>query len=337
MSAETMEWLNNNTLIGFTERRGTAWHYRETLQGQENNHYVGAIPVEDVYRRLLNWQAVEAPVFVGLADGRRIEVPNQKAIVRNDNDLVMGIFKGSYTIHQYGEWLIEAVANIIDDSNLAVGQAGLLKGGAVAWVSIELPENIETPQGYTVRPQLLATTSHNGSLATTHKLTNTVVVCDNTLALGLAERGGVHRTRHSKNSGYKVQSVRDALGIVHTMADDIMAEIERLSAITVSDAQFGQVVNRLVPIGEIGETTESARTKMGNKQDALWDLWRNNAMVAPWRNTALGTVQAFNTYAHHISGTDKNRAQRNTANAVFGKTDDADAEVMRTLELVLAN
>lgn len=340
MSKETLEWLNQNTLIGFTERRGNAWHYKESAQGDEPNHYEGAIPVADVYRRLFNWQAVEAPAFVGIptADGFDYVLQNdRKFIVRSDDNSVLGIFKDGYQIHQYGEWLIDAVANIVDDSNLAVGQAGLLKGGAVAWVSIELPENIETPQGYTVRPQLLATTSHNGSLATTHKMTNTVVVCDNTLSMGLAERTGTHRTRHSKHSAFKIQSVRDAIGIVHTMADNIMAEIAELSSVTVTDKQFFDIVNRLVPIAEIGETTNSARTKMGNKQDAIFDLYKNNAMVAPWKGTKLGVIQAFNTYQHHLSGSDKNRAQRNLTNAVMGKTDDADAEVLKAIDLVLAN
>ena len=340
MSKETLEWLNQNTLIGFTNRRGMAWHYKESAQGAEPNHYEGAIPVADVYRRLLNWQAVEAPAFVGIptADGFNYVLQNdRKFIVRSDDNSVLGIFKDGYTIHQYGEWLVDAVANIVDDSNLAIGQAGLLKGGAVAWVSVELPENVETPSGFTVRPQLLATTSHNGSLATTHKMTNTVVVCDNTLSMGLAEKSGTHRTRHSKHSQFKIQSVRDAIGIVHTMADDIMAEIALLTSQEVTDKQFSDIVNRLVPIGEVGSTTESARTKMGNKQDDLWTLWRTSEMVSPWKNTALGVVQAFNTYKHHMSGTDKNRAQRNLTDAVMGKTDEFDSNVRSAMELLLAN
>lgn len=340
MSQETLEWLNQNTCIGFTEKRGNAWHYKASLQGAESNHYEGAIPVEDVYRRLFHWQAVEAPAFVGIptANGFDYVLQNdRKFIVRSDDNSVLGIFKDGYQIHQYGEWLIDAVANIVDDSNLAIGQAGLLKGGAVAWVSIELPENIETPSGFTVRPQLLATTSHNGSLATTHKMTNTVVVCDNTLSLGLAENTGTSRTRHSKHSGFKVQNVRDAIGIVHTMADNIMETIEALSSVTVTDKQFFDIVNRLVPIAEMGETTNSARTKLGNKQDAIFDLYRNNPMVAPWKGTKLGVIQAFNTYQHHISGSDKTRAQRNLSNAVMGKTDDADAQVLTAIDMVLAN
>lgn len=340
MSAETLEWLNNNTLIGFTERRGNAWHYKESAQGNEPNHYTGAIPVADVYRRLFNWQAVEAPAFVGIptADGFNYILQNdRKFIVRSDDQTVLGIFKDGYTIHQYGTWLIDAVANIIDDTNLAIGQAGLLKQGAVAWVSIELPENIETPAGFTVRPQLLATTSHNGSLATTHKMTNTVVVCDNTLSMGLAEKSGTHRTRHSKHSGFKIQSVRDAIGIVHTMTDNIMLEIEAFASQEVTDKQFAEIVNRLVPIAEIGETTNSARTKMGNKQDVIYSLYNSNPMVAPWKGTKLGVVQAFNTYQHHISGNDSKRAQRNLTNAVMGKTDEADQQVIKAIDLVLSN
>ena len=67
MSNETGEWLNTMTLIGFTEKRGNAWHYREELQGDEPNHYVGPVPVEDVQRRLFNFKVVERRVAVSAA------------------------------------------------------------------------------------------------------------------------------------------------------------------------------------------------------------------------------------------------------------------------------
>ena len=51
---ETLQWLDENMLIGFTDKRGTAWHYRTDLQGAEPNHYPGAIPVADVKRRLFD-------------------------------------------------------------------------------------------------------------------------------------------------------------------------------------------------------------------------------------------------------------------------------------------
>ena len=117
------------------------------------------------------------------------------------------MFKHSYAIHQYKDWLLDTVANLVDDTDIAIASAGLLQNGGVAWVSIELPDNIKTPQGFEIRPQLLATTSHNGSLSTTFKQTATAVVCDNTLAWGLRDSGQVSRVRHTTNSGFKLQNM----------------------------------------------------------------------------------------------------------------------------------
>ena len=60
MSRETLTHLNTQTLIGYTSKRGQAWHYRVEHQGSEPNHYESAVPVADVRRRLFCWSPVEA-------------------------------------------------------------------------------------------------------------------------------------------------------------------------------------------------------------------------------------------------------------------------------------
>ena len=172
MSEETATWLNTMTLIGFTDRRGHAWHYRAERQGAEPNHYPGAIPVEDVRRRLFGWTVLEGDVCSTATllsdDGVAtvtIRDPDRKAMLRppgalgaDDEGAILGIFKSGYKAHDYSQWLLEQVAEILDDE-LAIGSAGLLRGGALAWVSIEVPETITTPEGVAFRPHLLATTS----------------------------------------------------------------------------------------------------------------------------------------------------------------------------------
>lgn len=64
MSKETLTDLNTHTLIGHTDTRGTAWHYRAELQGDQPNHYPDAIPVDDVATRLFGWDAEQRPVAV---------------------------------------------------------------------------------------------------------------------------------------------------------------------------------------------------------------------------------------------------------------------------------
>jgi hypothetical protein len=100
----------------------------------------------------------------------------------------MGIFTTGYAMHQYREWLLNTVASILDD-DLSISSAGLLRDGAIAWVEVSVPESITTPEGVTFRPNLLATTSFDGSISTTFKRTVTDTVCDNTRELALSEKG----------------------------------------------------------------------------------------------------------------------------------------------------
>ncbi len=117
MSRETLQWLNSNTLIGFTDKRGHAWHWRAQEQNGTSNHYPGAIPITDVQDRLFAWTAESRRLAVELDadletvthlsdDGspkRWAAVPDKQAICRSDDGTVMGIFGPGYTRHQYRE------------------------------------------------------------------------------------------------------------------------------------------------------------------------------------------------------------------------------------------
>lgn len=334
MSKETSTWLNNYCKIGFTDKRGMAWHYRKSDQGSKPNHYAGAIPVEDVLNDLFNWEAQEAEVSVQV-NGEWIKQPDRKAIVRSDNGEVLGMFKAGYAIHQYEEWLINSLSNVIDD-DLNIGSAGLLKRGAVAFVSIEMPESIKVLENFTVRPMLLATTSHNGSIGTTFKKVSTRVECDNLLAYALQEGGESYRARHSKNSTLKLQSVRDALGFVHAMTEDIVAEVLKYASVKVSDREWEAIVQRLIPFSLSTSTTKQSVSRVENKQERIRDMYKNDPRVAPFKGTALGVLQAFNTNSQHNVGKAENKVERNMFNAITGKVEAYDLEVLSAIkELVM--
>jgi len=324
MSRETLEWLNTNTLIGFTEKRGHAWHYREGA----DNHYEGAVPMEDVTRRLFNWEAQERPIFLGVQGEPALhEIPDFKAIVRSDNMETLGIFKDGYVPHQYGEWLLKNVASILD-ADLAIGSAGLLRGGRQAWVSVEVPETITTPEGVAFRPNLLAVASFDGSLATTYKRVVTNVVCDNTMNAGLREQGQQFKVKSTRHSMGRLADAREALGIVHTIADDFAAEVKELCAQDFTDRQFEKLIKSVTPYDPNAKTTRG-QTMAENKREKLWELWRSDERVVEWQGTAYGAWQAFNTYSHHegpIKG--GNRPERNMVRVVTGQTEKSDEEIV---------
>lgn len=331
MSRETLEWLNTNTLQGYTDKRGNAWHWREG----SDNHYPGAIPVEEVKRRLFSWEPVAGPVETTIkVDGkqRKFIDTERQVIVRPDTGGVLGVFKQDYQIHGYNQWLIDYVANLLD-AQLHIGSAGLLQGGAVAWVQIELEDTINHPSGVEFRSHLTAATSLNGTLKTSYVSGNNVVVCDNTLSAALADKAAkVLKIKHTKKSLPKIAQVRDALEIILATADDFSETLTALTTRKCSDKRYENIINVLTPLpDEQGRSLTLAE----NKHDVLWQLWNNDPRVSPWKGTEWGVVQAVNTYQQHesILRGQLNRVERNTLDLLKGKVDETD---LATLDLLAA-
>jgi len=350
MSQESLTWLNSNTLIGFTDRRGTAWHWRAEEQGERSNHYPGAIPVPDVQDRLFAWTAetrrvaVETPCgLAGMthshygAPMRWQVVKDRQAICRSDDDTVMGIFGPGYTRHQYREWLLTTVADLLDD-DLAISSAGLLRAGAIAWVEVSMPDTITTPEGVAFRPNLLATTSFDGSIATTYKRTVTDTVCDNARELALTESGQEFKVKHSRNSHAQLGPARQALAMVHTLAEDFAQEVARLCQVEVTQSQWKAFLDAHVP--RVHTTTGlpligRSQTMAVTKRDSLTTLYRSDPRVSPWAGTAHGVLQAVNTYEHHEGVVRGERAERNGLKTITGDFGRLDRKTWNILQDIL--
>ncbi|WIV52880.1 DUF932 domain-containing protein [Amycolatopsis nalaikhensis] len=332
MSKETSKWLNTNVLVGFTDKRGHAWHYRAEDQGIEPNHYPGPIPVTEVKRRLFDWTAEPARVFVEDRFGLR-PAGHHLGVTASDNGDILAIHTDEYGIHQYSTWLLDNVAALLDDG-LAIGSAGLLRNRKQAWVSVEVPDNITTPEGVEFRPNLLACSSHDASLKTRYKRVVTNVVCDNTMNIGLREDGQDHAITHRRNSNLQLLSARDALQIVHTIADEFAAEVKKLCQTTVTDRAWRAFLDAHTPIPD---EPGRARTNAANQRSALTRLWTSDNRVSPWKNTGWGVIQAVNTHLHHeaaIRGA--TRAERNMTRVLKGELAKHDRSATATLHRVLA-
>lgn len=336
MSRETLNWLNNNVLVGYGHK---AWHFSEDEQGAEANHYDYAIPADDVKRRLFAWDAVQVPVgydFITNDDAKHVELPKHKAIVRSDSGDFLGIMSDRYTVHQFADSLLGG-AEKITGSGLGISSAGLLKGGAVGWVSVSLADTITTPEGIEFLPYLMCYGSHDGSLPTGYKRVVTNVVCDNTMGMALSEKkGGEYRIKHTRNSALRIADAQAALSIVLATGDDYMQQVKELCEVTVTDRQWSEFLNAYVPIED--DAKGRGLTMAESKREKLTELWRNDGMVTAWKNTAYGVVQAVNTYTHHhqtVRGTI--RQERNMLGALDGSFEALDKDTLETLNLVLAN
>ena len=331
MSRETIEWLNQNTLIGYTDKRGTAWH---AMKGYDN-HYAGAVPLEDVRKRLFSWTALEGEVTAtALTEDGVLTMtdPTRKAIMRSDTGAILGLFRSGYVVHQYDEWLVQQVETILD-ADLKIAGAGLLKGGGQAWVQIEMEDTLSV-NDVEFRPFLLAATSMDGSLATTYKTGATAVVCDNTMNAALAETGERVKIRHSTHSLGRIGEVRDALGILHSTADSFAAEVRALTETTVTDAQWRAFLTATVGDPEAMEAGAGQSRTMRIRGE-MEGLYRHDERAATWTGTAYGVLAAANTHAHHyLESRGRSKAERNMSMKVTGAWDTVDSRAVSALRSV---
>jgi phage/plasmid-like protein (TIGR03299 family) len=364
MSKETLTWLNQNVLIGNTDKRGHAWHYKASEQGGEPNHYPGFIPVHDVERRLFAFDPVAAPAAflkpitpadfplhkatgghpdnvikvasdAGVQYYRVVVDEEHQAIVDPDNDIAFQYPTTDYRIHNYREWLLKNVATVLD-ADLGITSAGLLRRRAQAWVEISVPENIETPEGVVFRPLILAWTSLDSTLATNYGRRINETVCDNTLHARIGEPGETVSFRHTAGSLDRVGEVRAALGIIYDAADTFSQQVHELCSVKVTDRQWQKVLDALCPTdGKEGR----GLSIVTNKREKLGSLYTSDPRCAPWKGTKFGVVQTANTFnLHHATIRNTHggaRAERNQLKIISGQVDKVDQYVAAIVDEVV--
>jgi phage/plasmid-like protein (TIGR03299 family) len=344
MSAETSQWLNTMVLIGFADdKRRKAWHFSEADQGAEPNHYPGAIPVPDIKRRLFDWEPVTATVkhTVKLHGSSRTIVDGElKSYFHPRSGEKLGVVGKGHKHHGYTEWLIDNTKDILDVPELGVGSAGLLKKGAVAWVQIELDEELAGPGGIAHKPFFTSVTAMDGSMSTTYQKGTRLVVCDNTLSGALAENTDRVKIRHTSGSLARIGDIRQRLNILYQMGDDMNAELDELLKTPVSEREWNAFLE-----GHLTATFRGPRpfeagrgqTNWDNRRDELTTLYKSDPRVSPWTGTAFGVVQAVNTHAHHIQpARGVSQAERNMLNMVKGEFGKIDTKALNQLKVVLA-
>lgn len=365
MSQETIQWLNDNTLLGFTADKdkwagngfmvnGKAWWQNATFTGG----FEAGIPVDEILNRLFYWQPQESEITVRvpaddieIADGigedgepyTTLIDPDRKAIVRPDTQQILGVFKSGYQIHDYEQWLLDQPASIVDESKgeLGFSSAGLLRKGGVAYVTIELPDTVTTQHGDGLRPAILACTSLDGTKATTYKVVVMRPVCDNSLSMVLGGAGNQTKIKHSSRSLGRIGEVRDTLGLVYKVADEMVAFMDACADTAVTDKQFERIVQHLVPVvtpivtaGRV--ENQRSVTIQQNKHQELQQLWRADRRAQ--HGTLAGAWQAYNTWAEHMLSQNDNKVEAVMLGTIDGTFDKADAEfwsVVAGLDIVV--
>ena len=358
------EWMNaGNAMLGFTAQREKwanngfmsmqadgsykAWWQNDTFPYA----YPGAIPVVDVYTKLLDWHTQECDIAVKLylptGDERTVDAhgqddkgyfiwvqdPEHKAIVREDSEVVFGYFgQESYEKHDYIP-LIEQCAKIAD-GELGVASAFLMDHGAVFIIGMELPEDITTTEGIEHRVRLQASTSQNGRFATRFDVVDEFAVCSNSFRLNLnkADKSGKSFTvKHTSRSLGRIMDAHTALSLVYKATEEFNLFLDSMTKVDITDQQFQSIVNGLVAIPETkfndngDQTNKGAQTIADGKRDKLTHMWSFDHRCRQFKGTLFGAFQTWSTWNQWERPTG-DKLEASIMGTLTGKFNDTDAE-----------
>lgn len=260
---------------------------------------------------------------------------NRVGLVPSDGDQAYEFFTPSVAIHDYHETLVAPLVNLLGSGELVAVSAGLWSGGARGHVQIATPENIKV-EGFETYPFIMASSSYDGSLASSWNEGDTLVVCANTFAIA-REQGTRLRVKHTRNSLPRLREIGEALGVLTARAEQTKETIQALHGTTVSRSQFIKVLDIIEPLPD-ESATQMAVTRVQNRRDALENLYTYDVRVAPWAGTGLGVFQAFSTYSQHQSTIRKGteRWEKNLGEFLRGDLASHDRKVVDAIELVTA-
>lgn len=230
---------------------------------------------------------------------------------RVDTKQFLGSVGSDYTIIQ-NEEVFEFLDGLMGaEGGVHYETAGALNDGQRVFCLAKVPHDFVIKGTDDVhRTYLLAAASHNGSLKLTGMLTETRVVCSNTLSIALSGKGlkGAIEVRHTKNAQQRIKKIIELQKDILITTQKIHEKLDVLAQRKMTTANLQEVVRRLFPAKEGKEITKQAERKL-EQISALYEYNDNNAFPQI-RGTAYNFLNACTEFSdHYLKMVDsKNRA-----------------------------
>lgn len=262
----------------------------------------------------LDWTVSKRTLcFIG-ADGEMIPWTEKKAIVRDDNDMALGVVSPGYEIMQ-NEDLKQVVAPMVSEGLLTVSNQGYLNKGAKVFIQAEVNQDFRVA-GEDYRGMITLLNGHTGNASVAIGTTATRVICSNTFAMAYKDIG--EKFRHTEGVTERVLDSTTVIDYVNDAMRKYAEYVEKLDRATCSSKQFNDAVEIIY-----GRPNESSRDSFVNQLNNLFYNGKGNA-----GRTFYDAFNAVTEYGTHFSRKDKN-GRFNYAN--FGKGADVNRRALAVL------
>lgn len=205
----------------------------------------------------LTWDVVEQPIYTGANIDSLKVIEGQKAIVRNDNELVLATAKDSYHVMN-NEAFIKIAETLREYSGFEIEMyQEFNKGRKVLGYLKNSGESISIG-GHKIEDYMLIGNSFDGSTSFFSGTVTELLRCSN--QFGKISRHS--KIRHTVNSGNKVQEYLDTIKQYFAERNNMYSNFNRFGEKIVSEELFNKALNYVL---EIDNTKEISSRKENQK------------------------------------------------------------------------
>lgn len=257
---------------------------------------------------------------------RQLHAPNGQPVqawgtFRTDTDAFLGPVGEDYTPIQHSRGFegIDALIGSIDGAHYET--AGVLGAGEVVWGMADLTLTLEVVPGDKHETYLLFTTSHDGSRSYEYRITQTRVVCQNTLNFALKQSAEAKlRVRHTKHAERRIVDMHEVMQDIRVQGADVQETLRQLAQRTTTRASVESIFDRLYPKTKREDGREDSSAVRNNTLREILARFEGNDHNAfpEIRGTAYNLLNAITEYTDHAR---TSRGGSRAESALFGSGD----------------
>lgn len=248
-----------------------------------------------------------------------LSVPKRKAVVRYDNQTVLGVVSDRYSPVQ-NKQAFGFLDAVVADGGIRYHTAGALGQGERVWMLAKLPGHIRVKTSDDIVDKfLLLSNSHDGTAALRVFFTPIRVVCQNTLSMAESQgRGQGVSILHKGDLASKIGDAQRVLGFAQRFYDDAQAQINRLASYYPSVAELSTYFKALYPDPEGGQTTRAENIR--SELHRLFENGKGHDMpeikLTLW--TAYNAVTELVDHRNYRGKSEQERASNRLQSIWFG-------------------
>jgi phage/plasmid-like protein (TIGR03299 family) len=252
--AHELEFVNGVAQMAYRESKGKPWHGLGTPVNDDMT------PPEMMKAAGLDWDVEKVDTFIRYK-GDTVKTGQQALVRSNDGKILTQVGPGWNPVQNAEAF--DFFTDFVNAGDMIMDTAGSLKDGQIVWALADVRDGFSLFGGDEVKGYLLFSNPHQYGKAIDIKFVMERVVCNNTLAVALNEKGQPS-LRVNHRSKFDANKVKEILGLSHNKVEKFKEAAEFLGSKRYDRAQLERFFGKV-----FGESTRENKVLSRTAEQAM--------------------------------------------------------------------